>query len=115
MSAQIDLKPEHRAIVLAILREHLPQDAKVWVFGSRATGRAHRGSDLDLAIDLGHKLPPETETALHFAFEDSDLPWMVDMVDMQCIDGIFLQNVERDRVQLEWLVSTHQGPSRKGD
>jgi len=103
MNAQIDLKPEHRAIVLAILREHLPQDAKVWVFGSRATGKAHRGSDLDLAIDLGQTLPPETETALHFAFEDSDLPWTVDMVDMRRINGIFRQNVERDRVQLTGL------------
>jgi len=103
MSPQIDLKPEHRAIVQAILREHLPEHAQVWVFGSRATGKAHRGSDLDLAIDLGQKLPPEVESALHFVFEDSDLPWTVDIVDMRRINGIFRQNVEQDRVQLAWL------------
>jgi len=29
------------------------EDAKVWVFSSRTTGKTHHGSDLNLAIDLG--------------------------------------------------------------
>jgi len=37
-----------------------------------------------------------------FAFADSGLPWMVDMVDMQRIGGIFRQNMERGRVALDW-------------
>jgi len=55
----IDLSADHRQIVLEILREHLPQGAKVWVFGSRATRRARRYSDLDPgdrcwpAVDIG--------------------------------------------------------------
>jgi len=102
MSAQIVLEPKHRAIVLAILRAHLPEDAKVWVFGSRATGKAYRGSDLDLAIDIGQELPSRLESALHFAFEDSDLPWTVDIVDMYSLkEGIFRQNVEREKVELD--------------
>jgi len=103
MNRTIDLKPEHRAIVQTVLRAHLPQQARVWVFGSRATGKARQGSDLDLAIDTGQKLPPALQSTLHFAFEDSDLPWTVDMVDMQDLqDGIFRQNVERDKVALDW-------------
>jgi len=103
MRAQIALEPRHHSIVQAILREHLPTDAKVWVFGSRATGKVWRGSDLDLAIDLGQQLPSSLESTLRFAFEDSDLPWTVDIVDMFTLeDGIFRQNVERDRVVLNW-------------
>lgn len=30
--------------------ETLPPTAEVWLFGSRATGRAHDGSDLDLLV-----------------------------------------------------------------
>jgi len=41
------------AIVKAILARHVP-DAVVWVFGSRATGKAKKYSDLDLCI----KEPP---------------------------------------------------------
>jgi len=102
MSASIHIDAEDLHVVLQILRQHLPPHARVWVFGSRATGKARRGSDLDLALDLGEKLPPELETTLRFAFEDSDLPWTVDVVDMQRIDGIFRQNVERDRIALDW-------------
>jgi len=103
MKSQIDLKPEHHFIVQGILRQHLLKDAKVWVFGSRATGKARRGSDLDLAIDIGQKLSPDLESSLHFAFEDSDLPWTVDIVDMHRLpDGIFKRNVEHDKVILDW-------------
>jgi len=103
MNQTIDLKPEHRAIVLDILRAHLPPQAKVWVFGSRANGRARRGSDLDLAIDLGQALPSDTEYDLKFAFEDSDLPWTVDVLDWWSVeDGIFRQNVKQERVMLDW-------------
>jgi len=113
---RIDLKPEHLAIVQAILCEHLPENARVWVFGSRATGRARRGSDLDLAIDTGQPLSAETELALRFAFEDSDLPWTVDVVDMQRLrEGIFRQNVERDRLALAYRTSgkPRQGPYKQ--
>jgi len=103
MSATLRIEPEDLAIVQTILRQHLPESAKVWVFGSRATGNARRGSDLDLAIDIGQAFHPDTETALRFAFEDSDLPWTVDIVDMCTLkDSIFRQNVERDRVVLDW-------------
>jgi len=102
MNRAIDLHPEHRAIVQAILRQHLPTGSRVWVFGSRAKGKARRGSDLDLAIDAGQALPAQTESALRCAFEDSDLPWTVDMVDMQRLpEGVFRQNMERDK-KLLW-------------
>jgi len=104
MPPTIHLEAHHRAIVEKILREHLPENATVWVFGSRATGqRIWRGSDLDLAIDVGEKLPRTLESQLQWAFECSDLPWEVDVVDMHSLkDGIFRSNVERERVRLDW-------------
>jgi predicted nucleotidyltransferase len=48
----VDLSAEHRRLVLDILRANLPPNTKVWLFGSRATGRARPYSDLDLAIDV---------------------------------------------------------------
>src|SRR6202030_4701081 len=52
-SVHITLTADRRRLVLNILRANLPKSTKVWVFGSRATGRARRYSDLDLAIDAG--------------------------------------------------------------
>ena len=99
-SQQIALPAEHRRLVLSILRANLPQTTKVWVFGSRATGRARRYSDLDLAIDAGRPLTLDEIAGLTEAFSDSDLPYKVDLVDWHNIDGRWRQTIMAERVAL---------------
>ena len=72
-----------------LLRAHLPSAAAVWVFGSRATGRARRYSDLDLAIDAGRRLTIDETATLREAFEESDLPYRVDIVDWNTVNEGF--------------------------
>lgn len=76
----MDLKPEHRSIVCAILARHLP-GREVKIFGSRANGTAKPYSDLDLVIMGDEPLPVTTMRILHDAFDDSDLPFQVDLVE----------------------------------
>ncbi len=95
-----DLAAEHRRIAIDILRAHLPPAIEVWVFGSRATGRARPYSDLDLAIDAGRPLTLDEAARLSEAFSDSDLPYRVDVVDWQAIDDGFRRIVAADRVPL---------------
>lgn len=54
------------------------QVREVYIFGSRAMGTFKPGSDLDLAVmnDIDHKSVIE----LHAAFEESDLPFRVDVL-----------------------------------
>lgn len=55
-----------------------PQLQAVWLFGSRAMGRHHRGSDIDLCLvapDLTHSDRPR----LMAAVDDLLLPWRVDL------------------------------------
>jgi predicted nucleotidyltransferase len=87
----IGLPADHGRLVLNILRAHLPTTTKAWVFGSRATGRARRYSDLDLAIDAGRRLTLDEIAALTEAFSDSDLPYRVDLVDWHEIDDRWRQ------------------------
>jgi predicted nucleotidyltransferase len=96
----IDLAADHRRIVLEILRAHLPQDVKTWVFGSRATGRARCYSDLDLAIDAGRRLTMDEVAALAEAFSDSDLPYKVDLVDWPAADNRWRETIATERVPL---------------
>jgi len=84
-AGEIDIVPEHRDIVLDILRAYLPEGATVWVFGSRAAGRARRYSDLDLAIDAGRRLTLDEIAVLREAFDECDLPYRVDVIDWQAI------------------------------
>ena len=96
----IDLPAVHRRLVLHILRANLPASAEIWVFGSRAIGRARPYSDLDLAIDAGRPLTLDETASLADAFSESDLAYRVDVVDWRAIDDRFRQIIARNRVPL---------------
>ena len=96
----IDLSADHRRLVLNVLRANLPQSSKVWVFGSRTTGRARRYSDLDLAIDAGRRLTLDETARLSEAFSESDLPYRVDLVDWHDTKDRWRQAIVADRVAL---------------
>ena len=100
MMSPVCLLPKHRRLVRDILAEHLPPEARVWVFGSRATGRAWRYSDLDLAVDAGRRLTLDETAILAEAFSESDLPYRVDIVDWDAIDDRFRKIIVQERVPL---------------
>jgi predicted nucleotidyltransferase len=78
----IDLSQELLQQVREILRAHVPE-CEVWVFGSRAGVGAKPFSDLDLAVVSSTPLPVRRLALLDNAFEESDLPIKVDVVDWQ--------------------------------
>jgi predicted nucleotidyltransferase len=96
-SKTIDLTPSDLHIVRQILAQHVP-GLPVFVFGSRATGRARRRSDLDLAIGGDAPLGRRIKANLRYAFDESDLPIEVDVVDLTDATGIF-----RTRIENEWI------------
>lgn len=102
MTSPIDIRSNDLKIVQQILADALPKNAKVWVFGSRATWKTKRSSDLDLAIDAGRALTRNESSALADAFDESDLPYKVDVVDMHNVSDTFKAIIERQIVTLEW-------------
>ena len=97
---RVNMQPRHLDLVRAILRQHLPQGAKVWAFGSRARGDNRAASDLDLAVDVGRALTLIEVAALCAAFEESALPYKVDLVDMRHISAAFRDIVVASREQI---------------
>ncbi len=67
-------------MVQRILLQKLP-GREVWAFGSRVKGTAKPYSDLDLVVLGEEPLPLALQASLAEAFDDSDLPWRVDVVD----------------------------------
>ena len=110
MTDRLHLAGRHRAMVEALLRAHIP-GVEVWAYGSRVNGRSHDGSDLDLA--LRNKalvpLPAAHPYALAEAFEESDLPFLVDAHDWTRLPSSFHTEIERDHVVLV-AGSTGKGP-----
>lgn len=100
----IDIKPEHLVIVQKILSEHLPKGSRVWVFGSRATGHTKKSSDLDLVIDICRPLTQKESLDLSDDFDESDLPYKVDFVDIYSMSDSFKALTQPNWVELNWLL-----------
>ncbi len=100
MTKTIDLTQSDLAIVAGILRAHLPQGTRAWVFGSRATGSARRYSDLDLALEAGAPLGPDVLGNVTEALSESDLPYKADVIDLRSVDRNFRAIIEAEMVAL---------------
>ena len=98
----LDLKPETLETLRLLLARHVPE-AEVWAYGSRVTGQAHEGSDLDLVVrnpkDLRQPCPDLLD--LRDALGESDLPILVDVFDWARIPESFQGNIERGHVVIQ--------------
>ncbi len=78
----IVLSDADRKLVEGIIKTHAnDQHYHVYVFGSRATGRAQKYSDVDIALMGEAPIPPKVISTLAEAFEESSIPYFVDIVD----------------------------------
>ncbi len=59
-----------------------PYAVECYLFGSWAVGRPRQTSDIDLAIDARVPLPPGLLATLRERFEESHIPYRVDVVDL---------------------------------
>ena len=72
--------------------------AKVYLFGSQATGKARLYSDIDVAILPLEPLPIHIVSEIRERLEESNILRKVDVVDLSISDDAFLQRVEREGV-----------------
>ena len=108
-TGRLHLKPRHRAMIEALLKEHLP-GVEVWAYGSRVNGRSHDGSDLDLVLRGPDLARIDASWLVDFtdALRDSTIPFLVEAHDWADLPESFHREIERDHV-----VMTHSTASRK--
>ncbi len=97
---KLDLPEGDRQIVERILNARVP-DRPVYAFGSRTTGKARRRSDLDLAVGGPQELPWPSRANLTEDFTESDLPILVDVVDLNAVTPEFRNRIQRDFVPIQ--------------
>ncbi|MDX2196910.1 MAG: nucleotidyltransferase domain-containing protein [Cytophagales bacterium] len=68
---------------------------EVWVYGSRANGTSHEGSDIDLVIRGNEldKFPKKVYYALKNSIQKSNIPIMVDLFEWHILPDTFKQNI----------------------
>ena len=96
----IEIKPQDWIDVTRILQEQVPA-LEVWAFGSRARHSAKPYSDLDLALITQVPLSLEKLAAITEAFDTSDLPIRVDVVDWAATSETFRKIIAQDKVLVQ--------------
>ena len=90
----IDVNPNHLETVTRILAGQVPE-CEVRAFGSRVTWTAKDYSDLDLVVVGERALEPDALRRLKEAFEESDLPFRVEVLDWHAISPAFQKVIEK--------------------
>lgn len=86
-----------RKIVLRGLRKY---PARVFLFGSRATGRAVRASDIDIAVLPENPLPEGILAELREQLEESSIIYTVDLVNLETAEEGLRERVLKEGI--EW-------------
>ncbi|MGE4578579.1 MAG: nucleotidyltransferase family protein [Desulfuromonadales bacterium] len=94
MATQSDLNII-RDIILKGLQDYPVQ---VYLFGSQATGRASKMSDIDVAVLPQGDLPVGLLSQIREALENSPVPYRVDLIDLSQTDKTFRQRVLKEGV-----------------
>ena len=97
---RVDISPQNWPIVRGILQHPVPE-LEVWAFGSRAQWTAKPFSDLDIAIIGSEKLGLGLVAEVREAFQESALPFKVDIVDWAATDERFRKIIEQCAVVLQ--------------
>ena len=95
----IDVSPGDLETVQRILQEHVPE-LEVRAFGSRVSWTARETSDLDLALMTTQPLDLLCVAEMREAFDESDLPFRVDLVDWASTSKNFRKVIEREYVTI---------------
>ena len=87
----------YKAIIVPIIVKHLP-DAKIILYGSRARGDFRQGSDVDVALDMGHTIDTLVMSKILGDLEESKLPISFDVVDFFRVSEDMQKEIVKDGV-----------------
>lgn len=77
-----------------------PEKYSVFIFGSRAAGKNKKYSDIDVGIEGENPLDFKIISLLNDAFEESNLPYTVDVVDFTRVSDRFKKIAKKDSILL---------------
>jgi len=79
-----------KALILETFRD---DDVKIMLFGSRARGDFNRHSDIDIGIIPKNKCDRMKLISVKDKFEEMNIPYRVDVVDISRVSNIFRKKV----------------------
>ena len=92
----VSLTEEELHLIKKIL--NVPYDAIF--FGSRVDGTNHKFSDVDLCLKGHRRIEGYDMQKIREAFEESDLPYTIDLVDYDTLSSSFKKSVDEKGIPL---------------
>ena len=97
----INIKESEREIISNIVSQYA-NNCEVLAFGSRVCGNNKETSDLDLAFVIpdNKKMPIKQWGNIKYAFGESDLPFIVDIVDYNSCEDYFKKIIDKNNLKI---------------
>ena len=83
-----------------LILEILAPIKAIWVFGSRAKGTARSFSDIDICLQNDLQIPDSELAQYRIEFQESNLPYKVDLVDFHDVDDDFRKLIMSTAVRI---------------
>ncbi|GAA5819441.1 MAG: nucleotidyltransferase domain-containing protein [Methanobrevibacter sp. CfCl-M3] len=95
----IQVSDEEMKIIMKIIEKHA-KDCEVVIFGSRLKGTTKTFADLDLAFKCERGLGLKKTGILDSEFDESDLPYRVDIVDYNKTSKEFQKIIDKNNQKI---------------
>jgi nucleotidyltransferase substrate binding protein (TIGR01987 family) len=98
----LHLDENHLSFIISIIKSIQELNScSVYLYGSRVEGKSVKYSDVDIALDYeGKPFPDALKIKLLSLFEQSVLPYTVDIIDLNSISPVFRAKVEKNFVKI---------------
>lgn len=107
MSGAIDITTSQRKTILEMLKRYLPSTV-VWAYGSRVKWTSRPDSDLDM-VAFAEPDQKARVSELREAFEESNLPFRVDLFVWDEVPEKFKENIKKEHIVIQDNEETHSG------
>lgn len=98
---QINLEERYLDRIKNIINSIILDDnLEIYVFGSRATGKARQYSDVDIALKLNEKIDTNKISKINIELENTTIPYEVDVIDLNSISDSFKKCIEKDLIKV---------------
>lgn len=93
----IDPVSMHKKKIITIITMFFPE-AIIYLFGSRARGDYTERSDIDIAIDIGKRLPLTERAQIINMIDALNIPQRVEIIDFQTIPHEMKDNIIKEGI-----------------
>lgn len=94
------LEDKWKLLIKQTVQKYLGNDVKIFLFGSRVTGTNRQWSDVDVGIITKEKIPGSKMVEIEYELSESDIPYLVDVVDFQSVNLDFAKVALSSKIDL---------------